>query len=69
MNAMTCCAHDCNANACVTPECYKNPLDFGFRVPVAIFKCVDDVGLQTLASHLLFLAKKNETSQEHWPIM
>jgi transposase InsO family protein len=25
MNAMTCCAHDCNANACVTPECYSIP--------------------------------------------
>jgi hypothetical protein len=24
MNAMTCCAHDCNANACVTPECYNH---------------------------------------------
>jgi hypothetical protein len=20
---MTCCAHDCNANACITPECYR----------------------------------------------
>jgi hypothetical protein len=27
MNAMTCYAHDLNANACVTPECYREDGD------------------------------------------
>jgi hypothetical protein len=27
MNDMKCHAYDCNANACVTPECYNNGID------------------------------------------
>jgi hypothetical protein len=57
MNAMTCCAHDCNANACVTPECLQSYMNL-------VRKCTSytsGTGARVLEENMTRFASKSET--------